>query len=191
MAVIELAKPGLEATTYELIVTVGNAALTLNGIIATQLLTPMKAVGCDDDTGNCSPNTVDVTGKSGFDSTDGPNRFTNYTLVLTAISLTACYLFTRFLPASKEECHLWRLKGEEQGDSAIRGRLAFGMAVLIVGVSVIVSHFSFSAIVRVLISFFFVFFSVSCSTVSLLQFCFSMWTPLVSLRLAGLDAEEN
>lgn len=137
MAVIELAKPGLEATTYELIVTVGNAALTLNGIIATQLLTPMKAVGCDDDTGNCSPNTVDVTGKSGFDSTDGPNRFTNYTLVLTAISLTACYLFTRFLPASKEECHLWRLKGEEQGDSVIRGRLAFGMAVLIVGVSVL------------------------------------------------------
>lgn len=45
MAVIELAKPGLEATTYELIITVGNAALLVNGILSTQLLTPMDCVG--------------------------------------------------------------------------------------------------------------------------------------------------
>lgn len=44
MAVIELAKPGQEATTYELIVTVGNSAILLNGILSTQLLTPMKAL---------------------------------------------------------------------------------------------------------------------------------------------------
>ena len=45
MAVIELAKPGLEATTYELIITVGNAALLVNGILSTQLLTPLQCAG--------------------------------------------------------------------------------------------------------------------------------------------------
>ena len=38
LSVIELAKPGIEATTYELIITVGNACLTLNGILGTSLL---------------------------------------------------------------------------------------------------------------------------------------------------------
>jgi hypothetical protein len=42
MAVIELAKPGQEATTYELIITVANSASLLNGILSTQLLTPMN-----------------------------------------------------------------------------------------------------------------------------------------------------
>ena len=83
MAVIELAKPGeseilsliqqtnlsfyelfslhyggMEATTYELIVTVGNAAITLNGVICTQLLYPFKASGCTDD--DCPSDTVQV-----------------------------------------------------------------------------------------------------------------------------------
>jgi arginine/serine-rich splicing factor 1/9 len=137
MAVIELAKPGLEATTFELIVTVGNAALTLNGIISTQLLTPMKSVGCDDDYGHCSSGTVVVTGKDSFEASDGPTRFTNYTLLLTGVSLTACYLFTRFLPASKEECHLWKLEGERRGDSSTRGRIALCMAVVVMGYGII------------------------------------------------------
>lgn len=135
MAVIELAKPGLEATTYELIVTVGNAALTLNGIISTQLLTPMKSVGCDDDYGDCASDTVVVTSKESFQNSDGANRFTNYTLLLTAVSLTACYIFTRFLPASKDECREWKLQGEQLGDSTPRGRLALCMAVVVMGVS--------------------------------------------------------
>ena len=37
MAVIELAKPGQEAITYELIVSVANAALTVTVVLATQL----------------------------------------------------------------------------------------------------------------------------------------------------------
>lgn len=137
MAVIELAKPGLEATTYELITTVGNAALTLNGIVSTQLLTPLKAVGCDDDYGDCPSNTVTVTSPSSFRATDGPDRFTNYTLVLTAVSLTVCVIFTRFLPASKEECHIWKLEGEASGKSLLRGRVAMVMAFVIVGYGLI------------------------------------------------------
>lgn len=47
MAVIELAKPGQEAITYELIVSVANAALTVTVVLATQLLAPFHSVTCD------------------------------------------------------------------------------------------------------------------------------------------------
>lgn len=135
MAVIEVATPGLEATSYELLVTVGNACTTVNGIISTQMLTPLNSAGCEDDTGNCASDTVVVTSKSSFQSSDGPSRFTNYTLVLTSISLTACFIFTRFLPASKEECHLWRLEGERSGESKTRGRIALLIAFVVTMVS--------------------------------------------------------
>lgn len=135
MAVIELAKPGQEATTFELIVTVGNSAILFNGILSTQLLTPMKAVGCDDDYGGCGSNTVVVTGKDSFNASDGPERFTNYTLLLTAISLTGCAIFTRFLPSSKDECQAWRVQGEQMGTSELRGRISLVIVFVIVGVS--------------------------------------------------------
>lgn len=37
MAVIEVSKPGQEATTYELVITVNNAAIALSGVLATQV----------------------------------------------------------------------------------------------------------------------------------------------------------
>ena len=149
MAVIELAKPGQEATTYELIVTVGNAAATVNGIISTQLLTPMNSVGCDDDYGNCPSNTVVVTSKSSFDSSDGPSRFTNYTLLLTGVSIGATLLFTPFLPSSKDECHEWKLIGEEMGSSTTRGYITLAMAVITVGVSLLSEVFFISVFLNV------------------------------------------
>jgi len=67
---------------------VANAALTVSGIIATQLLTPFKSSGCtSDDEASCSSNDVDVTSKEAFNDTDGPNRFTNYTLGIVFIRL--------------------------------------------------------------------------------------------------------
>lgn len=136
MAVIELARPGQEATTYEFIITCANAAATINGIISTQLLTPMKSVGCDDDGGNCPSDTVDVTDKAAFMASDGPRRFTYYTLLLTGISISSCFLFTRFLPASKDECHEWKAKGDAMGASAARGRIAMFMAICVIGVRI-------------------------------------------------------
>ena len=44
MAVIELAKPGQEAITYELIVSVANAALTVTVVLATQVLRHAKII---------------------------------------------------------------------------------------------------------------------------------------------------
>jgi hypothetical protein len=135
MAVIELARPGQEATTFELIVTVGNAAQTLNGILSTQLLTPMDSVGCDDDNGNCPSNTVVVTDKDSFDHSNGPERFTNYTLLLTGIAIVASLCAVPFLPSSKEECHEWKMKGEALGTSKARGYLSLGIAVIMISVS--------------------------------------------------------
>ena len=132
MAVIELALPGQEATTLEFIVTVGNAALTVNGIISTQLLTPLNAVGCDDD--NCPSDTVDVSNKTTYDNSNGPSRFTNYTLVLCAIAITATMVFTPFLPASKEECYEWKKKGEEVGSSKNRAYGILFMSFITIGV---------------------------------------------------------
>ena len=141
MAVIELAKPGQEATTYELIVTVGNAALTVNGIVSTQLLTPMDAVGCDDDYGNCPSDTVVVTDETSFNDSNGPERFTNYTLVLTAVAIGATLIFTPFLPASKEECQEWRKLGIVKGNSARRGyfTLFLAVATILVGCLLLVN----------------------------------------------------
>jgi hypothetical protein len=135
MAVIELARPGQEATTFELIVTVGNAAQTLNGIISTQLLTPMKSVGCDDDYGNCPSDTVDVSSKSSFDDSNGPWRFTNYTFLLTGIGIGAALIFTPFLPSSKDECHEWKKLGIKRGNSKFRGYITLIVAVLTILVS--------------------------------------------------------
>lgn len=141
MAVIELARPGQEATTYEFVITCANAAATINGIISTQLLTPMKSVGCsnDDDTATCSSDTVDIHDKQTFQDSDGPKRFTYYTLVLTGISLFSCYVFTRFLPKSKEECHEWKAKGDQLGASALRGKITLGMAIVVFLVSFLYS----------------------------------------------------
>lgn len=135
MAVIELAKPGQEATTYELIVTVGNAALTLNGIIATQLLTPLNAVGCLDDDG-CPSDTVNLNDEQSYRDSAGPKRFTNYAIVLFCISVTACFIFTQYLPRSKIECYEWKMKGEELGTSRKRGYLTLFLATVTIAVSI-------------------------------------------------------
>ena len=60
MSVIELSKPGQEATTYELLITVANAALTFSGIVATQLLFPLKATDCTEQP--CPENSVYISG---------------------------------------------------------------------------------------------------------------------------------
>jgi len=137
MAVIELAKPGLEATTYELIVTVGNAALMINGIIATQLLDPLKVVGCDDDGGNCPSDSVDLSSVQAYRDTNGPERYTIYTLVLLAINIGATLIFVPFLPSSREECQSWKAMGEQMGTSVLRGKFTFGLSVAIIVVSVL------------------------------------------------------
>lgn len=80
MAVIELSQPGLEATTYELMTSLGNAAMTVSGILATQLLWSVNANGCEED---CSENEVDISSRESFDNSNGPSRFSYYELLLS------------------------------------------------------------------------------------------------------------
>lgn len=134
LSVIELSKPGLEATTYELIITVCNAALTVSGIIATQLLTPLDAAGCStyDDDYVCPSNTVSVNSGNSFNASDGPNRFTIYTLVLTGISIGATLMFTPLLPRDKAQCQTWKEEGERLGNSTARGYFTLALCVITV-----------------------------------------------------------
>jgi hypothetical protein len=135
MAVIELAKPGQEATTYELIITVANAASTVNGIISTQMLTPLRVTGCTDD--NCPSDSVNISNPTTFNDTDGPYRFTVYGLTLMTISIVACLLFTPFLPRSKEECHELKERGEKIGESSRRGYFSLFLAAATVMVFIL------------------------------------------------------
>jgi len=104
MAVIELAQPGQEAITYELIVSVANAALTVTVVIATQLLMPFDSVTCrsgGDDDGTCATNQVNVYSIDAYNDSDGPARFTRYSLVCLGISFVSLVVFTPFLPRTK------------------------------------------------------------------------------------------
>ena len=108
MAVIELAKKGQEATTYELIISTANSAGTINTIISTQLLTPMHA-NIYQNSGSC-PNTagVNVYSMQTYNATDGPDKFTAYTLLIFAINMAGIAFFTQFLPRQKDQCAEWR-----------------------------------------------------------------------------------
>lgn len=89
LTVLELAQPGLEATTFELITSVSNAGMSLSTILATQLLTPMKANSCTDDDdsnddGACtSSKDVNISNEQSFEDSGGPMKFTYYTLLLS------------------------------------------------------------------------------------------------------------
>ena len=135
LAVIELAKPGQEATTYELIVTVGNAAQLVNGVVSTQLLVLFHGVACNDDDSpeGCDSSTVDTTSRDTFNDSGGPWKFTKYTMVLQSISILVVLVFTRFLPRSKQECHDWKKEGDLLGTSDLRGKITLAMVVVTLG----------------------------------------------------------
>ncbi len=92
MAVIELSYPGLEATTYELLISVSNSASTVSGILSTQLLWAVDANGCDSSKTTCTSNEVDISSEKAYEDTDGPERFSNYTFLLSNILIFSNYL---------------------------------------------------------------------------------------------------
>ena len=131
MSVIELSKPGQEATTYELLITVCNASLQFSGIVATQMLTPLNAVACEDTP--CPSNEVDISnGGEGFDNSNGPSRYTNYCLILLGITFFSTLVFTRLLPDSKAQCHEWRDAGIKAGLSKRIGYVSLFLSVFMV-----------------------------------------------------------
>lgn len=108
MAVIELAKKGQEATTYELIISTANSAGTISTIIATQLLAPLHANTCSLPSGTCPNDEVNTSSYDAYKTTGGPNKFMAYTLLIFAINITGILTFTRFLPRQKSQCEEWK-----------------------------------------------------------------------------------
>jgi hypothetical protein len=132
MAVIELAKKGLESTAFELIVSVANAGTIINNYLATELLAALQITTCDErnDTGNDAQESfqcrraggVNIATKAAFLATDGPWLFTKYSLVMFAINILGIWVFTRFLPKDKEQCKNWKQKsfgGCEEGETLV------------------------------------------------------------------------
>lgn len=109
MAVIELAKKGQEATTYELIISTANSAGMVNGVLSTQLLAPLHANVCQDESGTCTQGaSVDIYSKDTYFATNGPRQFLIYTIVIYIINIAGTFIFTPFLPRQKDQCAEWR-----------------------------------------------------------------------------------
>ena len=133
MAVIELAKSGLEATTYELVVSVGNSALIVSGVLSTQFLIAVGGLPCtDDDVTQCPSNTVSLESTSDYKETDGPRKYSDYTFLLIGVQIIGALLFVPFLPASKQECSDRKRIGEEKGDSETRAYICLGLASVVI-----------------------------------------------------------
>lgn len=130
MAVIELAKPGQEAITYELIISAANSAGTLNLIVGTQLLNPFGANGCTTD--SCPSDTVDCSDRSSYFSSDGPRKWSTYTYVVLGINLLSVIFFTQFLPSQKKQCHEWREEGINNGTQKLTGYLSVTLASVVI-----------------------------------------------------------
>jgi len=133
MAVIELAKSGLEATTYELVVSVGNSALMVAGVLSTQFLIAVGGLPCtDSDPNSCPSDTVSLENTSDYKETNGPRKYSDYTFLLIGFQILGALLFVPFLPASRQECSDWKRIGEERGDSETRAYLCLGLASVII-----------------------------------------------------------
>jgi hypothetical protein len=109
MAVIEVAEPGLEATTYEFLISCNNAAMTLSSTLSTQLQTPfgVQAIARGD------PGTDEA--YCGCPRDNDPMM--RYTWAIFAIEVLGTVAFVWFLPRQKDHCHEIRDTG---GSSATR-----------------------------------------------------------------------
>jgi len=131
MAVIELAKPGQEATTYELLISIANASGILSRIISTQLLMTTNAIGCSRSV--CPSDTVNISSREKYFKSAGPRRFTAFTLLSLTTNIVATIVFTQFLPRSKQECHEWNKQGAMQVNlKKYRGYISLFLAICVI-----------------------------------------------------------
>ena len=77
-------------------------------VLATQLLAPFKSVTCseggDDDDSNestCTGDQVNTYSLGTYKATDGPERFTKYSVACLLIGLVSLVVVTPFLPRTK------------------------------------------------------------------------------------------
>ena len=73
-----------------------------------------------------------MTSRSAYYRSNGPEKFTNYTLILTAINVVNTAIWVNFLPSSKEECAVWKKEGERKGDQRSIGIINVTMCCMMV-----------------------------------------------------------
>jgi len=97
MAIVELAPVGLEATCYELLVSVANSFITLNVVVSTQLMGPFKLsqVGVGDH----------------VETDQDDTNMAYYTLLITGINIVGVLTSVWFFPKNPEQCHIWKASG--------------------------------------------------------------------------------
>jgi len=95
MAVIEIAPVNLEATSYELIISVSNSFIALSSLVWTQLMNPFALADISEENDDSSADT----------------RMAQYTLLISTANIFGALTFIWLFPASKEECAKWKRKG--------------------------------------------------------------------------------
>eukprot|EP00471_Norrisiella_sphaerica_P014325 CAMPEP_0184497916 /NCGR_PEP_ID=MMETSP0113_2-20130426/37727_1 /TAXON_ID=91329 /ORGANISM="Norrisiella sphaerica, Strain BC52" /LENGTH=161 /DNA_ID=CAMNT_0026885231 /DNA_START=59 /DNA_END=541 /DNA_ORIENTATION=- len=119
MAVIEMAPIGLEATTYELVISVSNSFIFLNVVIWTQFMSIYSLAEVD-----------------GSSSDVGANaRMAQYTVLITSVNIFGACTCIWLFPSTKHECHAWKQRGGRRTEVAV-ATLVF--SVLAVSYSIII-----------------------------------------------------
>ena len=85
-----------------------NSASALSSIISTQLLTPFHANTCLTPSGTCPNDEVNMSSMKAYRQTNGPSKFTAYSLFIFGINVFGILVFTEFLPRQKDQCREWR-----------------------------------------------------------------------------------
>mmetsp|Transcript_16252 Transcript_16252/g.19480 ORF Transcript_16252/g.19480 Transcript_16252/m.19480 type:complete len:149 (+) Transcript_16252:1-447(+) len=114
MAVIELAPAMLEGTTYELLISVSNAFITLNVVVSTQLMAPFRLAEIDKDNDDASAN----------------RRMAEYTLLISGINILGVASSVWFFPRNRKQCRDWKEWGGHRFSVAISA-LVFSVFALI------------------------------------------------------------
>jgi len=139
LATIEIAKPGLEATTYETLITVHNCALAFNTNIVNMFLPAF----------HLNDITHDSYHKASADVRDGFNtNLRNATFTTAAFQLGGTLLFVWFLPSNKEMCARWR--DDKRFHKRYVAAIALVIAVGVFAYSSCLSFFTFFPATRCL-----------------------------------------
>jgi hypothetical protein len=77
-----------------------------------------------------------VSSRDGYFATDGPNRYTKYSLVVFGLSAVNASIWVWFLPRNIEQCKEWKAEGERKGAS-----FGIGVASLVLSCSMVLYGF--------------------------------------------------
>lgn len=114
MAVVELAPVGLEATTYELLISVANSFITLNVVVSTQLMSPFSLAKVD----------------KANETTEDDTHMAQYTILISCINVVGALVFVWFFPSGRLQCHGWKAMGGHNKKIAIAATIFASVSLI-------------------------------------------------------------